>query len=487
MKDGRLRYDGYVAAMNEAGLPIKLHNIFEGNYWRNQGPEAVDRFLNCPDDEKPQAIICANDYMAISIVEELRRRDIRVPEDICVSGFDNIPDSRTSSPTLTTVVAAPEAFIKSAFDAFESVWRGETISDVIPVDCQMILRQSCGCGDVKSEADIAKINSQLLYFDNLIRDNSRMVAEYQNSFEFDNTMVVASHYFPLLGCETGFLCMCDDSDPEYKSVEANKIYSEKMVLKTIMHRDHNQKTELCDIKFDRSEVLPDEYWCKDEPGFIILFTIHFRSTAFGYLALTSTEDMWPNLFANIYLNSLSSAIERGVNEARFLEMEEIRNQYLLDPLTGVYNRRGFEKKMQNVLNSGALKDGYAISFASVDMDNLKTINDVYGHAEGDFAIATLARAAMECMDDDDFCSRMGGDEFSVVILSSNLEKHLEFQTKFEKTLRRMSSEAGKPYDIHASIGICGPEKIKGINLFESMKLADDKMYNNKRRYKTGLI
>ncbi len=484
IKDGLTRYEGFVDAMKEAGLSISHNQFFEGNYWRNKGVEACDRFLDVKDGKLPQAIVCANDYMAISILEELRNRGIRVPEDICVSGFDDIPECRNVSPTLTTVKVLPAAFIKGAFDTIEHIWNGENIEESTKIGCEFVFRESCGCGDAKNEIDVVKVNEQLNYFDNLIRDNSRMVAEYQNSFAFDNTMVVASHYFALFGCDTGYLCLCDESDPEYNSIEENKIYSDNMILRRIMFKDRDKEAIKTEIKFARTEIIPDMYKKEDEANFIMLFTIHFRSKAYGYLALTPKVGELPNLFTTIYLNSLASALESGYMETKFMEMAEIKRQYLLDPLTGCYNRRGFETQMQSIIHKIDIDDDFYISFASVDMDNLKPINDHYGHAEGDFAIQTLVSVVNSCMTEGDFCSRMGGDEFTVIILSKSLDRHMEFRDLFEKTLNRMSAEAGKPYRIHASIGICGPERIKNINLFESMQIADDKMYENKRRYKS---
>lgn len=482
MKDGLSRYEGYVDAMNKAGLEIKPNFFFEGNYWRNKGVEACDRFFDCSVEDRPQAIVCANDYMAQSVIEELVNRGIRVPEDVCVSGFDDIPECSTMSPTLTTVSVKPSSFIIKAFDTLESLWAGEEIS-VTYVDYEIIFRQSCGCVNVEPKLDIAEVNRQLNYFDNLIRDHSRMVAEYQNSFAFDNTMVVACHYFALFGGEIGYLCICDENDPEYKSVEANKIFSDQMILKRIMFSDRDKSPIAPERRFNRCEVIPQDYLNSDEAQFITVFSIHFRSKAYGYIVITPKDGEWPSLFTTIYLNCLASAIENGYIEAQYLEMEEIKKQYLLDPLTGVYNRRGFEKQMQSVLHLIEIDDTYSISFASIDMDNLKYINDEFGHAEGDFAIQTLVKVVGECIEKTDFCSRMGGDEFSVVLVSKSIERLTKFKEKFEKTLNRKSVESGKPYRIHASIGVCGPEKIQGLNLIESMQIADDKMYENKRKYK----
>ena len=67
-------------------IEVGEYDIYEGNYWTNRGAKAVDYFLD-GKDEYPEAIICANDYMALSICEELKKRGKRVPEDVCVARF----------------------------------------------------------------------------------------------------------------------------------------------------------------------------------------------------------------------------------------------------------------------------------------------------------------------------------------------------------------------------------------------------------------
>ena len=88
LKDARERLDGYMDVMNRYGLPVTEHMLFQGNYWRDRGNQAVEWFLSGP--EKPEAIICANDFMAISVLMALKERNIRVPEDIALAGFDDI-------------------------------------------------------------------------------------------------------------------------------------------------------------------------------------------------------------------------------------------------------------------------------------------------------------------------------------------------------------------------------------------------------------
>ena len=101
LEDAQQRLRAYQDAMEEHGIPVTEHMIFEGDYWRFKGGKAVSWFF---DQEKlPEAIVCSNDYMALSVFEELIARGIRVPEDIALSGFDDLEETKFSVPPITTL------------------------------------------------------------------------------------------------------------------------------------------------------------------------------------------------------------------------------------------------------------------------------------------------------------------------------------------------------------------------------------------------
>lgn len=483
-KDGASRYAGFCEAMNEAGLKLKPNTHFEGDYWREKGQIAVDHFLNCPEEDKPQAIICGNDYMALSVIEELLKRGIRIPEDICVCGFDDAPDSRTCNPPITTIRTNPSDFLIKALDVIEDSWNGKEIPPASYISTKILLRESCGCGHLNEKISVHEVLKQNHLYDNILRATSRISSDYQSSFTLENALTVANYHFQMLDCSTGYLCLCDTDDEEYNSIESGKIFTDKLFLKLIMHKDINISSSNPDIEFDRKDVLPHQYF-EGSPKFFIVFQIHFRTTAYGYLVLEPMDGEWPNIFAINFLNSLAYAIESSIMEKEYNELSIIKNQYLIDPLTNVYNRRGFEKNIQTLLTSINADNDY-LTLVSIDMDNLKQINDQYGHAEGDLAIISVINAVQSCLQGDDFCARIGGDEFIAVLSGSSANDNYNFRDKVKKAVATKSIELSKPYTLHASIGVCGPIKIKEINLYNCMQIADEDMYKNKREYKNSL-
>ena len=97
----RARLDGHRAALEAAGLEVDPELVLVGDFNHESGFRLAGEMLDHPDP--PTAIVAANDQMALGAYEALRQRGLRVPEDVSVVGFDDLPGARWSSPPLTTV------------------------------------------------------------------------------------------------------------------------------------------------------------------------------------------------------------------------------------------------------------------------------------------------------------------------------------------------------------------------------------------------
>ncbi|WP_030316209.1 LacI family DNA-binding transcriptional regulator [Streptomyces sp. NRRL B-3229] len=97
----RARFDGYRAALEGAGLPLDESLVVPGDFHPESGFAGCQKLLDLP--EPPTAIFAASDQMALGAIEALRRRGLRVPEDMSLVGFDDLPEVRWSAPPLTTI------------------------------------------------------------------------------------------------------------------------------------------------------------------------------------------------------------------------------------------------------------------------------------------------------------------------------------------------------------------------------------------------
>lgn len=99
--DVRERRKGYRAALHEAGIDPEAQPVIEGDFTQSSGYEAGRQLLNL--DALPDAVFSCNDYMAIGAMAALQKEGIRIPTDLAMAGFDDIPSAQYTTPSLTTI------------------------------------------------------------------------------------------------------------------------------------------------------------------------------------------------------------------------------------------------------------------------------------------------------------------------------------------------------------------------------------------------
>ena len=479
-KDSPERLQGFVDAMSDGGVPIQPNSIYEGNYWRNRGKKAMDFFMK-DRYSYPQAIICANDYMALSICDELKERGLRVPDDVCVCGFDGIREGEDATPSLTTVKITPEKYAEAAFQIIDDLSSGKKVNKTVTVTDEILYRASCGCGKQHMFGEYVDFYHILAEKEFLLREAGRITADYQNSHDIDSALSVANYYFNTLGCDTGYICFCDDSDDAF--AESEKPFTDDMFLLQIMDQENRRQAKASNEHFKRGDILPDSCFETDEPSVNIILPLFFKNKDYGYLVLNPNENQWPNSLTYTYISTLSSAIENCYYQKKFSVIAEITKLSQTDELTGLYNRRGFENALQDILTNTS--EETIISIASIDMDNLKSINDIHGHSEGDFALSEIANVLQSCLNEKEFCARFGGDEFCAVLLSDKPGRGEEYAASIKKMLEDLTKSTKKPFKVHASIGISELKGRDTTHIVTCMQEADEIMYAHKRAYKSN--
>ena len=150
---------------------------------------------------------------------------------------------------------------------------------------------------------------------------------------------------------------------------------------------------------------------------------------------------------------------------------------MVDDLTGLYNRRGFVAHATGVLRLAERIGRPAIVFLA-DVDGLKRINDRFGHASGDLALAGAARALQLTFRSSDILARLGGDEFAILALVDSREGGAGILGRLQKNIDFWNSRSRQPFDVSLSIGTVSidPSKEK---LEEILARADKELYAQK--------
>jgi diguanylate cyclase (GGDEF)-like protein/PAS domain S-box-containing protein len=159
--------------------------------------------------------------------------------------------------------------------------------------------------------------------------------------------------------------------------------------------------------------------------------------------------------------------------------DELRTISLKDPLTQLYNRRGFYLLVQQQINmANRNMKGFYILFA--DLDKMKWINDRFGHTTGDEALITAAIVLRVSFRKSDILSRFGGDEFAICAVEANPKSIDTMIIRVQTNFQRLNKEHKKPYRLALSIGAAYYDPSMPCSIDALLKKADDDMFKQKR-------
>lgn len=201
-------------------------------------------------------------------------------------------------------------------------------------------------------------------------------------------------------------------------------------------------------------------------------------------ALRQPEDpLWPGAAAFLFGAvgvTLALHFDRLQSGRRMREAwSRLRDQAVLDPLTGLANRRGFMMLGEQLL-SRSRRDGSPLALVFIDIDKLKHINDHYGHAMGDQVIKAAGQEIRRCCRDGDVVARLGGDEFAVLahnISPANLPKMVD---RMRRQVTGLIAHKRGDLQWTASVGVVPVTRTDPGTLELAVASADRKMYADKR-------
>ena len=490
--DSELRLQVYREAMAAHGLAVdEEKDITYGNMWLNCGAKAYEELFADPEN-RPQAVVCANDYMAVGMMRTLREKGIRVPDDVIVTGFDNVPSIALNEPTLTTVEQDFAEMTRIAVEELERQIRGKKPAErkngnkKMPMGGKLILGESCGCGyrgddyymqisdergrqvDVMNtrEVGMTYFTIEMNACDDL-NDLHRVLVDKMN-----DTPTVRDYY----------LCLFEKGkDDNGAPVFAEEITDTACLVHVMRDRqDHGMPM----ISFDRHHLLPDMAERADEPQVLFLMLLHQRENAYGYALFHYQPGEVPSNFFqhwNIVLSGALSNMHKR-NELMLL-YEERRLSSITDVVTRLLNRRGLEEQLAPLWQQLCARRENA-AFVSFDMDWLKQINDTYGHQAGDFAIRLTGNAMRRAAPREAILARVGGDEFLAVLPRANQQDADRFMKRFQKELKALNRQENRSFNVEASCGAVVFRLDDLTTIEECIQKSDEAMYQEKDRRHT---
>lgn len=481
----------YKSVLQDYGIPFEEDRLGYGDFWDRPSRTAVKKFLE-ENSPLPDAIICANDSMAITTCSVLKEAGYRVPDDIIVTGFDGVPQGRYHTPILATCepdYRQPIAFI------FEQIDLANQTHQINPCGCNVEFRliesQSCGCTP-KIYYDRNQIISTL-YED--IGDctwhslsMNQMVTSLLKIYDFMEIAKILPDSVKMWSDHFHFVCI------KSELLESNELPENYNQMVTIL-RGHHGEFATPGETFPITELFPglEEFIQNDDnENMMFIRLLNSGKEVYGYVIeafyeLRDRSLQRCNEFAMFLSHSINTVIHnrklQELNQNLTAAYNEISILSLHDPLTNINNRRGFYQELRALL-SNQDNIGNCLYILSIDMDKLKYINDNFGHSEGDFAIATLSKAIVSVCrryHPSSICARFGGDEFTCAIPANQTEPYQveTISRDLSEAIKRLPDVVKKPYPITASIGLSSCLLTVDMDIESLIIAADKKMYQNK--------
>ena len=485
------RVEAYKKTIEKHGIEFDPEKIYYGTLWRDCGEAALDYFIeqsNKRGKKYPEAIICANDYSAMGLINACRERGIEVPGDIIVTGYDGIEEAYQGYPSITT---SEQPFYQSGYESvyvLHRIWDGEKIEGNIRSRGKLMCKQSCGCEPLTMNAveDIRKLFQGRLDGASYLAQsmiNLSLGVSGADTIE-DCFREISENAAVDTGFEDMLLCLPHD-------------WNKKRIIDEHFHETDEEMTVAAGFldrkpvgkqTFMKKEILPKELMDSPKPYFI--FPIHHLQHYMGYMIVSPEDKTYNKLTMLAWIVNLGCMLDNWrVRQELGAAVRHMENLYNRDMLTNLYNRHGFELFFDEICSEGIASEK-PVAVLIIDMDDLKLINDEYGHAEGDYCLRAIAEAMNFAAGKGEICIRSGGDEFTMIARDYTEEMAMEFADKMRERLAHISKRDNKPFTVNFSMGYCikvptsDMGSIAGISE-KYLKAADEKMYEDKKRHKAG--
>ncbi len=477
--DSNIRMACYKDEMEKHGAALPSNAIYHGSMWSRGIEKAYEYFYGNPDTW-PEAVVCANDYMAHALIEQLHIHGYRVPQDTVVTGFDDIDSSKRASPSLTTVGQDYTQMVTKAMELLHQRIQ-EKEQGLAPaafehrgIPATLAVRESCGCASRPDSEQLANAVHRLEQANRKM--GIREVSQTYFSIELhsaDSYEAMHDTIFRKLGdipsVRDLYLCLFRDENGF-----AGHITPQVQLVSAIQDRKDAGMPMVC---FDRENLLPTLAERPDEPQAFYVHLLHQRQNTYGYTVMQFQDNEGPSQFY-MHWNIIVSIALRNLDYQGKLKAlyEERHRSSITDALTGLHNRRGVNEHLDPVWEQ-LCRENRTVCFISIDMDNLKAINDTFGHQGGDEALCTIADGIRAALPEDAIAARIGGDEYLIYIPDCDEDRAAAFATRFEAFLDEYNKTARFP--VGASVGTKVFRLEAGMGLDRCVNESDESMYRVK--------
>ena len=464
-------------ALRKHGLALDDSLVFDGEWTRVGGRRAAEMILNS-GGQIPDAVICANDDMALSVIEYFTEHGIRVPRDVSVTGFDALREAVMRG--MTTVCRPID---RSARKAVEILCKW--IDGDVPKTKEILLStipiygETCGCSQSLEHMNekLRALGTERWNMETILTRVSMYsgtlagVGDEKEAAEKINDLVSS------WGIKELYLCVDPAICREAAISTEDQSYPPEMLLLYGIRNGKKYNTVL----FDRRDLVPALQEMRKNASCLVFCPLYYRNQNFGYVVMDLGNGTGSALYSILMLlNGALISLFLQTNIKKYAST--IENMAVHDIMTGLLNRRGYMERGSAAIRQ-AFREKKNFVLLSMDMDHMKKINDAYGHLKGDEAICRMGKALHVLEKKGITPVHISGDEFLAYGVMDSEKDIQDLIPMIRQEINRMNSEDPWISEISISIGLYAAVPESENVMDEFMNQADKEMYADKVRRK----
>lgn len=440
----------------------------------------------------PDAFICANDGLAMETCVTLNNNGYDVPGDVLVTGYDFIDDSQIFDPSIASVDQCFTEMGAAAGRQWLELCGGAAPGGSEIVPCRFIPGESCNCYEYRNSDKIRRrvgreafskraattyFNRKLNLIDSTIlacltyqdfKRNLRRLLEENHDYEGDSFHILLEPNFGL-----------SIYDPNIRLNTNNYSRSLEVLYSTEDGVSYNRDL------FPSRDLVPG-YDANGANHLYVFLPLHEADEAYGYVIFRDCMEKVENHFLQTYQSRMGLVFDKFRHA---LSLDQINKRLLdlmrRDPLTNVSNRMAYEDKekyLQSLINSDPSAE---FAIAMFDVNNLKLINDTYGHDAGDGYLIRACHLICNIFKHSPVY-RVGGDEFIAVLTGNDYEEREALRGDLGHHMSPYSNQLPLPSDyVSIACGISSFRADTDLSVQDVVKRADEEMYRVKAEMKGG--
>ncbi|MCQ2981427.1 MAG: GGDEF domain-containing protein [Treponemataceae bacterium] len=490
----------FLDCVKEYGITFSDDDIIKGNFTYRSSMDALTHWAKTHDLNKYDSFVCLNDTMAYVLIDYINEHKYRL-SNFCITGFDNVERTAFSRPTLSSVDQRIYTQGYEAAKLLNDLIDRKTIPQETFIDSIAVFRQSCGCvaltdptlqaqtstGDIIDNSTIKGVTEwyakkpELLQIISYQKNTQNIMSLEElktcinrdlRSFDISGAAIclyaepiTVSEYtefhlppeisiFTAYDAETGF-----DTDNVFRGHGALRSFNPHTAIIPPTILSHQGKLSVVPL-----------YHGTEQFGYFVYRQGSYDPTIYSMLGI---------IIATIVSSSKVFSLELEKNRLLEETNDNLNRISYTDEMTDILNRRGFLMMGQQQINlSVQLQKTGLVVFG--DMDNLKKINDTYGHEAGDRAIISEARMLKKLFRNSDIIGRLGGDEFGIVAAGLDESSFPKIQARLVEMCEEWNRTSGEPFNLSISLGTA-PFTSEQSDLINLLKIADARQYEVKRQ------